>query len=119
MFPQACDEVSGTDVTYYSVENYTKLAEDEVSLKKGQFVEVVESPANNPRWKVRFVSSDTEPQIHEGWIPSDVLKRQEEPRRTRRNSDGSLCSSEGKVIHRKHFVFVRFLIMNIWYHVAV
>ena len=65
-------------------------------MKKGQFVEVVESPANNLRWKVRFVSTETDPQIQEGWIPSDILKRQEEPRRIRRNSDGSVCSSEGK-----------------------
>ena len=110
MFPQTCDEVSGTDVTYYSVENYTKLAEDEVSVKKGQFVEVVESPANNLRWKVRFINPDSEPQIQEGWIPSDVLRRQEEPRRIRRNSDGSLCSSEGKAILRKQFIFVWFLL---------
>ena len=71
-------------------------------MKKGQFVEVLESPANNSRWKIRFINSDCEPQVQEGWIPSDVLRRQEEPRRIRRNSDGSLCSSEGMndLIHK-------------------
>ena len=56
---------------------------------------MLESPANNPRWKIRFINPECEPQIQEGWIPSDVLRRQEEARRVRRNSDGSLCSSEG------------------------
>ncbi|XP_028393138.1 triple functional domain protein-like isoform X5 [Dendronephthya gigantea] len=91
---KACDEGSATEVTYYSVENYTRLAEDEISVRKGQFVEVLESPANNSRWRIRFINPETEPQIQEGWVPSDVLRRQEEPRRIRRNSDGSLCSSE-------------------------
>lgn len=83
------------------------MAEDEVSLKKGQFVEVLESPANNPRWKIRFINADCEPQVQEGWIPSDVLRRQEEARRIRRNSDGSLCSSEGiNDLYTKQFICV-------------
>ncbi|XP_046859404.1 kalirin-like isoform X4 [Xenia sp. Carnegie-2017] len=86
------DEVSGTDVSYFCIENFTKVAEDEVSLKKGQFVEVLESPANCRRWRIRFVNTESEPQVVEGWIPSDVLKRQDTL--VRRNSDGSMCSSE-------------------------
>lgn len=64
-----------------------------MSLKKGQFVEVLESPANSRRWRIRFVNTESEPQVEEGWIPSDILKRQDTL--IRRNSDGSMCSSEG------------------------
>ena len=69
-----------------------------MSLKKGQLVEIIESPIHSPRWKIRFVTRDSDPQTKEGWVPMDALRRQEEPRK-RRNSDGegSLCSSEGKV----------------------
>lgn len=96
---KGCDDSTvASENSYYISENYQADSEDEVSLKKGQLVEIIDIPVHSPRWKVRLVTWDSDSQTKEGWVPMNVLHRQETPRK-RRNSDGegSLCSSEGKV----------------------
>lgn len=76
-------------------ENYKANSDEEVSLKKGQLVEVLVRPYGSSRWRVRVVMNDGTAPL-EGWVPHTALKRSEDKEsKSKRHSDISHSSSEG------------------------
>lgn len=84
------------DNVWSVTENYKAGNDEEISLKKGQLVEVLVKPHGSSRWRVRLLLSEG---IHpsEGWVPHNVLKRSDErDTKKKRHSDISHSSSEGE-----------------------
>ena len=85
-----------SDNVWSVTENYKATNDEEISLKKGQLVEVLVKPHGSSRWRVRLLLSEgVNPS--EGWAPHNALKRSDErdPKK-KRHSDISHSSSEGK-----------------------
>ncbi|XP_066016290.1 kalirin isoform X11 [Pocillopora verrucosa] len=85
------------DNVWSVTENYKAGNDEEISLKKGQLVEVLVKPHGSSRWRVRLLLSEG---IHpsEGWVPHNALKRSDErDTRKKRHSDISHSSSEDSV----------------------
>ncbi|XP_032241354.2 triple functional domain protein isoform X5 [Nematostella vectensis] len=83
------------DNIWLVAENYRAATEEEISLRKGQFVEVLVKSHGSTRWRVRILNSDgTVPA--EGWVPYATLRRPEDNRK-KRHSDISHSSSEDSV----------------------
>lgn len=90
------------DNVWSVTENYKAANDEEISLKKGQLVEVLVKPHGSSRWRVRLLLTEG---VHpsEGWAPHNALKRSDDrdPKK-KRHSDISHSSSEGKA--KKHEV---------------
>lgn len=91
------DNFSTRNDVYLTCENYTAKGENEISLTKGQNVEVLSKPPGSRSWRVRvldeIIGGD-----REGFVPHQVLRRLEDsPMRGKRNSVETLNSqsSEG------------------------
>lgn len=84
------------DNVWSVTENYKAANDEEISLKKGQLVEVLVKPHGSSRWRVRLLLSEGLNPA-EGWAPHSALKRSDErdPKK-KRHSDISHSSSEGK-----------------------
>ncbi|RMX44252.1 hypothetical protein pdam_00005282 [Pocillopora damicornis] len=85
------------DNVWSVTENYKAGNDEEISLKKGQLVEVLVKPHGSSRWRVRLLLSEG---IHpsEGWVPHNALKRSDErDTKKKRHSDISHSSSEDSV----------------------
>lgn len=85
------------DNVWSVTENYKAANDEEISLKKGQLVEVLVKPHGSSRWRVRLLLNEgINPS--EGWAPHNALKRSDErdPKK-KRHSDVSHSSSEGKL----------------------
>lgn len=92
------------DNVWSVTENYKAANDEEISLKKGQLVEVLVKPHGSSRWRVRLLLSEGLNPA-EGWAPHNALKRSDErDSKKKRHSDISHSSSEGK--SRKHEVFL-------------
>ena len=91
------------DNVWSVTENYKAANDEEISLKKGQLVEVLVKPHGSSRWRVRLLLSEGLNPA-EGWAPHNALKRSDErdPKK-KRHSEISHSSSEGK--SREHEVF--------------
>ena len=86
-----------TQDVWLVTENYKATNEEEISLKKGQLVEVLVKPSGSSLWRVRVLLTEGAAPA-EGWAPFNSLRRTEEKdNKRKRNSDCSQCSSEGKV----------------------
>ncbi|CAH3018961.1 unnamed protein product [Porites evermanni] len=85
------------DNVWSVTENYKAANDEEISLKKGQLVEVLVKPHGSSRWRVRLLLTEGVNPT-EGWAPHNNLKRSEErdPRK-KRHSDISQSSSEDSV----------------------
>lgn len=84
------------DNVWSVTENYKAANDEEISLKKGQLVEVLVKPHGSSRWRVRLLLSEgLNPS--EGWAPHNALKRSDDrdPKK-KRHSDISHSSSEGE-----------------------
>jgi len=87
----------GQDGQWIVTDNYRACNDEEISLKKGQHVEVLVKSHGSSRWRVRIVNNDgTVPA--EGWVPFTVIRKTDDRdnRRLKRNSDISHSSSEGE-----------------------
>lgn len=84
------------DGIWLVTESYRACNDEEISLKKGQHVEVLVKTHGSSRWRVRVVNNDgTVPA--EGWVPYTSLRKVDDrENRRKRNSDISHSSSEGK-----------------------
>lgn len=85
------------DNVWSVTENYKAGNDEEISLKKGQLVEVLVKPHGSSRWRVRLLLSEG---IHpsEGWVPHNALKRSDDrDAKKKRHSDISHSSSEDSV----------------------
>jgi hypothetical protein len=84
------------DGVWLVTESYKACNDEEISLKKGQHVEVLVKTHGSSRWRVRVLNSDgTVPA--EGWVPYTALRKTDDrENRRKRNSDISHSSSEGK-----------------------
>lgn len=84
------------DNVWSVTENYKAANDEEISLKKGQLVEVLVKPHGSSRWRVRLLLTEGVNPA-EGWAPHSNLKRSDEkdPKK-KRHSDISHSSSEGK-----------------------
>lgn len=89
------------DNVWSVTENYKAANDEEISLKKGQLVEVLVKPHGSSRWRVRLLLTEGVNPT-EGWAPHNNLKRSEErdPRK-KRHSDISQSSSEGQCQNTK------------------
>lgn len=77
-------------------ENYKASNDEEISLKKGQLVEVLVKPHGSSRWRVRLLLNEGV-HLSEGWAPHTNLKRSSDAdSKKKRHSDISHSSSEGK-----------------------
>ena len=85
-----------TQDVWLVTENYKAANEEEISLKKGQLVEVLVKPSGSSRWRVRVLLNEGAAPV-EGWAPFNALRRTDEKdNKRKRNSDCSQCSSEGR-----------------------
>lgn len=84
------------DNVWSVTENYKAANDEEISLRKGQLVEVLVKPHGSSRWRVRLLLAEGVSPA-EGWAPHSNLKRSDErdPKK-KRHSDISHSSSEGK-----------------------
>ena len=92
-----------SDNVWSVTENFKATNYDEISLKKGQLVEVLVRPDGSSRWRVRLLLSEG---VHpaEGWAPHNALKRSDErDSKKKRHSDISHSSSEGRKIALEAF----------------
>ncbi|XP_020600716.1 triple functional domain protein-like isoform X7 [Orbicella faveolata] len=85
------------DNVWSVTENYKAANDEEISLKKGQLVEVLVKPHGSSRWRVRLLLSEGLNPA-EGWAPHNALKRSDErdPKK-KRHSEISHSSSEDSV----------------------
>lgn len=85
------------DNVWSVTENYRAANDEEISLKKGQLVEVLVKPHGSSRWRVRLLLTEGVNPV-EGWAPHSNLKRSDDrdPRK-KRHSDISHSSSEGEL----------------------
>ena len=90
-----------SDNVWSVTENYKAANDEEISLKKGQLVEVLVKPHGSSRWRVRLLLTEGVNST-EGWAPHSNLKRSEDrdPRK-KRHSEISHSSSEGKFNEHK------------------
>ncbi|XP_067020221.1 kalirin-like isoform X6 [Acropora muricata] len=78
-------------------ENYKASNDEEISLKKGQLVEVLVKPHGSSRWRVRLLLNEGV-HLSEGWAPHTNLKRSSDAdSKKKRHSDISHSSSEDSV----------------------
>ncbi|XP_068751668.1 kalirin-like isoform X6 [Montipora capricornis] len=78
-------------------ESYKAANDEEISLKKGQLVEVLVKPHGSSRWRVRLLLTEGVNPC-EGWAPHTNLKRSSDAdSKKKRHSDISHSSSEDSV----------------------
>lgn len=95
------------DGVWLVTESYKACNDEEISLKKGQHVEVLVKTHGSSRWRVRVVNNDgTVPA--EGWVPYTALRKADDrENRRKRNSDISHSSSEGKLSFVLNITFTK------------
>ena len=85
------------DNVWTVTENYKAANDEEISLKKGQLVEVLVKPHGSSRWRVRLLLTEGINPV-EGWAPHSNLKRSDDrDSKKKRHSDISHSSSEGEL----------------------
>ena len=86
---------------FMAIDDYTAKASNEISLRKGQSVEVLSKPPGSRSWRVRILDDDLSEEV-EGLVPSQMLRKTEDsPMRGKRSSVETLNSqsSEGNSIN--------------------
>ena len=62
---------------YIATEEYTAKAVNELTLQKGQNVEVLSKPPGSRSWRVRLLDDELEQDV-EGFVPAQLLKKADE-----------------------------------------
>jgi hypothetical protein len=92
-----CSKVSienGPNEICLVIEDYSARGPNEISLERGQQVEVLSRPPGSKSWRVRIVNDVTAEQGVEGMVPYQVLRRPDELKHGNKRSSVETLNSQ-------------------------